>query len=130
MPPHITLKDNEIPFFRSIITAKAVEFWNDSDIEIAASLARLKASVDELQRQAKDEPPVIENVQGNAVINPIHKLISEYTAKIVLLTRLLHVHCLATTGQSKDQGRANQEHRKSQKVKSKKQDPLIAPPVH
>ena len=105
-PPHITILPEIMPFWESVVTAKAYESWNATDLEHAAVLARCKYELERLTlKVAKSKKPVVDN--------DTHRIIDNLTRRVVALSRLLHIHALATVGQSADQRKKNQTHKEA-----------------
>ena len=109
MPPdHITLDDSELPFWRSIVRARAKARWNDSDLEAAGNLARCKADIERVQREIREEGDIITNERGTPIMNPKHTLLEILSRRCMALSRMLHVHAEATQGKARDQVKQNE----------------------
>lgn len=102
-PAHVQLRERDEPFFESIVRARPLATWNESDLEIAASLARAKADAERLQREIDDEGDVVVNARGTQIVNPKHTLLETLSRRILALSRMLHVHAEATQGESREQ---------------------------
>jgi hypothetical protein len=102
-PAHVHLRECDRPFWTSIVRARARATWTESDLEIAANLARAKADVERIQSEIDVEGDVIENQRGTPVLNPKHALLEVLSRRAVALSRMLHVHAEATNGNSRDQ---------------------------
>src|SRR5690625_3530430 len=74
-PEHVHLRDGDLPFWQSIVRARAVDTWNDSDLEQAGNLARCKADIERLQAEITREGDVVVNERGTPIVNPKHKLL-------------------------------------------------------
>jgi len=103
-PEHVTLRPGDLPFWESIVLARARDRWDTSDLEIAANLARCKADIERLQGEIDNEGDVIENARGTPIVNPKHQLLETLSRRAVALSRMLHVHAEAKQGQSAKQG--------------------------
>lgn len=104
-PPHVNLRPGDRPFWLSIVSARARDAWTDSDLELAAGLARCKADIERLQAEIDAEGDILENAKGTPVINPRHTLLETLSRRAVAVSRMLHVHAEATQGESADQGK-------------------------
>jgi hypothetical protein len=104
-PAHVTLREGDLPFWQSIVRARAASSWNQADLEQAANLARCKADIERLQAEITDQGDIIENDRGTQVINPRHSLLEVLSRRSVALSRMLHVHAEATQGESREQAK-------------------------
>lgn len=104
-PDHVTLRDGDLPFWWSIVRARATSSWNASDLEQAANLARCKADIERLQQEITAMGDIIENDRGKPIINPRHALLEVLSRRSVALSRMLHVHAEATQGESREQSK-------------------------
>jgi hypothetical protein len=102
-PPHVRLRDGDRPFWDSIVRARAKATWNDSDLEVAASMARAKADIERIQSEIDAEGDVVTNERGTQIINPKHTLIETLTRRVMAGSRMLHIHAEATQGESREQ---------------------------
>ena len=132
LPPHVYLREQDWPFWKSIIEARAADSWNAVDLENAANLARCKSDIDRLQKEIDREGDTITNQRGTEVVNPKHALLETLSRRAVALSRMLHVHAEATQGRARDTGQRTKAERETKdKAKAAKDDDgLIAPPVH
>jgi hypothetical protein len=65
-------------------------------------MARAQADIERLQREVEDEGETILAANGCPVINPKAKLIETLSKRVTALSRVLHVHALATSGRPED----------------------------
>ena len=128
-PEHVHLRDGDLPFWRSIVRARAADSWNDADLEQAANLARCKADIERLQVEIDAEGDTVVNARGTPVMNPKHSLLETLSRRAVALSRMLHVHAEATQGRACQTGERTKAQNKA-RAKIKDGDDLIAPPVH
>lgn len=105
-PAHCTLRDGDLPFWNSIVSARARDTWTASDLENAANLARCKADIERLQGEITAEGDIIVNDRGTQIINPKHTLLETLSRRGVALSRMIHVHAEATVGESRDAPKA------------------------
>lgn len=133
-PAHVHLREGDIPFWNSIVTARAREFWTEADLENAASLARAKADVEKLQLEidvggnivrtkhttkhthTKGGSLIVEEKPGVEEINPRHDLLERLTRRVAMLSRMLHVHAEATGSSAPDEKKVNIKDRTTRKV--------------
>jgi len=129
-PDHIHLREGDMPFWRSIVRARAADTWTDSDLEQAGNLARCKADIERLQTEIDAEGDTVVNAKGTQIVNPKHSLLETLSRRAVALSRMLHVHAEATQGRARDTGQRTKAQNKARQKKKDDDDGLIAPPVH
>lgn len=86
-PAHITLPDEAKPFWDALMRNRPRDRWNDADLGNAAILAVTQAQVHALL-------PDMEQAV----------LVDKLTRRVMALSRLLHVHPIATEGRPQNQG--------------------------
>lgn len=100
-PAHVTLREVDRPFWRSIMLARARDTWTEIDLTTAATLARTQADIEALQAALDAEGYMV-----GEKVNPRHAVIETLTRRAVALARVLHVHAEATVGKSEDAAKA------------------------
>lgn len=119
-PAHVKLRKCELPFWKSIVDARAAQLWKDSDLELAAHLARDKYLLEKYRKDMEHEPLMKETRTGRTYRNPKLELIETISRRIMSMSRMLHVHAQTTVGRPADGAKkldAEQEaKRKSQRV--------------
>jgi hypothetical protein len=100
-PDHVCLRPGDLPYWDSIMTARARDTWTGVDLVQAGNMARAQADIERLQQQLDTEGYTFEGK-----INPLAQLIETLTKRTVSLSRILHVHAIATTGKSDSAGKA------------------------
>ncbi len=83
------------------MTARARDTWTGVDLVQAGNMARAQADIERLQQQLDTEGYTFEGK-----INPLAQC-------TVSLSRILHVHAIATTGKSDSAGKALANERKA-----------------
>lgn len=101
-PAHIRLRDIDIPYWNSIVLARAANTWTDVDLAHAANLAHAQADIARIQEEMESEDDIIENAKGTQVVNPKHSLLNTLSVRSMALSAKLHVHAAATVGRSAD----------------------------
>ena len=104
-PAHVNLRPRDMPFWNSIVSARARSAWDDADLEPAANLARCKSDIEKLQTETDDERDIVPNERGTPIVNPKHNLLETLSRRAVALSRMVHVHAEAKQGESRDQGK-------------------------
>lgn len=115
-PPHVKLRDRDIPFWNDIIATRARVLWNESDLAIAAELARVKSDIEKIRDELEKEGDVIENKKGTKVVNPKRHLLIALTGQALSISSKIQVNTEATSGKSRE-GRKVKE--KEDEVKTK-----------
>lgn len=116
VPDHVIVPENAMKFWRSVTKARSADRWNDSDLEVAAELARTKANIERLNGEIAEEGDVIKNDRGTPIVNPKHNLLETLTRRVVALSRMLQVHAEATQGKSREQVKSNKAQAEAAKV--------------
>jgi hypothetical protein len=101
-PAHINLRDCDIPFWNSIVLARAADTWTDVDLAHASNLAHCLSDIDRLQQEIQEDGDVVKNDKGTLVVNPRHALLQVLSMRSTSLSAKLHVHAAATVGRSAD----------------------------
>lgn len=129
-PAWIVLPTEAEPVWDSIVRARDYRSWTNIDLEHAANLACCLADLERLRREVRAEGDTIENAKGTMVVNPKHALMETLSRRSVALSRMLHVHAEATTGESRHQKQKSQQQRDVSEAVNGGDDDLIAKPVH
>ena len=126
-PAHVKLRECDRPFWDSIVSARARDSWNTSDLEVAANVARAKADIERLTEEIQTEGDIVTNDRGTQIINPKHTLLETLTRRVMAGSRMLHVHAEATNGESREQRGKNAAQKDAEKAGDAQQDeaPLI-----
>lgn len=101
-PDHVTLREGDRPFWDAIVTSRARETWTTIDLCTAANLARTQADIEQLQARLDSEGYTLDSGK----VNPVAALVERLTRRTVALSRVLHVHAIATVGKSEDAAKA------------------------
>lgn len=97
VPPGVTLRECDEVFWLAVTQARPRETWTDVDLMHAANLARTMADMEAMQRHL-DQFGLVSGDDVNPAFNVLEKL----TRRAMGLSRMLHVHALATVGRSGD----------------------------
>ena len=124
-PPHVTLRDHDMEFWRAIVNARARDTWNDIDLAHAANLARTQSDIETIQRELDAEGFTLVNDRGTVVQNPKFSILETLSRRAVLLSKTLQVHAHATVGESREQVAKNKQQAKAKKLDD---DALFARP--
>ena len=97
-PAHVSLREGDRPFWDAIVTSRARDTWTDVDLCTAATLAKAQADIGQLQAKLDTEGYLLQSGK----VNPLAALVETLTRRTVALSRVLHVHAIATVGKSED----------------------------
>ena len=131
VPAHLSLRERDLPFWTSIVRARARDLWTDVDLNHAANLARCQADIERIQAEIDEEGDTLTNDRGTVVMNPKHSLLETLSRRSIALCRTLQVHAIATVGESKQSRGKNTAQREGQRARSQiEDDDLLAGPMH
>jgi hypothetical protein len=91
VPPHVTLRDGDAPFWDGILRARARDEWTDADLVVAAQLARCQADIERESAELDAEGSVSTNDRGTQVINPRVAVLEQATRRQMALMRSLRM---------------------------------------
>jgi hypothetical protein len=114
-PAHVKLRDCDHPFWENIIRSRARNEWSDSDLIVAAQLARCMADIETESQTLYGEGSVIENQRGTPVMNPRHAVLEQLARREMALMRSLRMTGSAT-GDQRDLEKARKMQREAEKV--------------
>lgn len=110
-PAGVTLRKVDAPFWKSITEARARSTWTDIDLQHAATLARTLADVEKMQALIDEHGYFIA-----AEVNPAFVVLEKLSRRAMALSRMLHVHALATVGRSADSANAAELEREARET--------------
>ena len=97
IPVGVTLRDQDAPFWLAVTQARPRETWTDVDLTHAATLARTLADIEQMQAHIDK----FGYLSGDDV-NPAVAVLEKLSRRAMSLSRMLHVHALATVGRAGD----------------------------
>lgn len=115
-PDHVTVPEGARPFWDALIENRPRDRWNTADLATAAMLARAQWEVERHEAAIEIEGDIVENKT-----NPRLAQVDKLGRRIVMLSRVLHVHPEATQGRAREQGNALELERRA----AVDHDPLI-----
>jgi hypothetical protein len=105
MPPsNVPLELMDLPFWHSIIDAKAKVEWTSHDLEVAAILARTMGQLEKEQKLLRDEGTVIVTERGQPMANPRVAVVHGLHAQVKGYRQSLAIHGRAS-GEARDVGK-------------------------
>jgi hypothetical protein len=90
-PSHVRLRDQDFAFWKTIIKSRAREEWTNSDLVVAAQLARCMADIESESLKLDVEGSVLENQRGTPVMNPRHSVLEQLARREMALMRSLQM---------------------------------------
>jgi len=90
-PKHVRLRDQDSAFWTTIIKSRAREEWTNSDLVVAAQLARCMADIESESLKLDVEGSVLENQRGTPVMNPRHSVLEQLARREMALMRSLQM---------------------------------------
>lgn len=91
IPRHVTLRDQDLPFWLGVLKSRTPDEWADADLVVAAQLARTQADIEVEQTLLAEEGTVIENSRGTPVPNPRVVVLENLTRREMALMRTLRM---------------------------------------
>lgn len=121
VPKHVRLREGDMPFWDSIVRAKARDEWLGPDLIVAAQLARCQHDIEEESRLLDAEGSVIENNRGTPVMNPRHTVLEQLARREMALMRSLRLAGIAI-GEQRDVDKARKIQRQADKAREEVSD--------
>lgn len=106
-PPQ-RLSEGALAYWPAIINSKRRSAWTDSDLLLACQLARDFYAVETLTEELEQDGHILERASGGRYANPATALLDKASRRIVMNSRALQVHAIATTGKTDHQGNKNE----------------------
>lgn len=106
-PPQ-RLSEGARRYWPAIIGSKRRLAWSDNDLLLACTLARDYDAVETMAATLNEEGPVLTRSSGAQYQHPVCNLLDKANRRIVLTSRALQIHSIATTGRTEDQAKKNE----------------------
>ena len=127
IPAHVRLDKRHIPFWEGIIRARARSEWIETDLVVAAQLARTQFDIEKEAETLESEGSVIENARGTPVMNPRHAVLEQLARREMALMRALRITGAAAGIDPRDLSKQRKLERESRDTKEELQeDDLLA----
>ncbi|MBX5256031.1 MULTISPECIES: terminase small subunit [unclassified Rhizobium] len=101
-PDNVPLDEEDLPFFRNVISEYARSDWSAHQLELAAMLARNMADLTREQKLLRDEGGVAYSEKGTPVANPRKSIVQMHASSILSFRRSLSLHARAQAGEARD----------------------------
>ena len=126
VPAHVKLRPEDSPFWSGIISSRARDEWTDSDLVVAAQLARCQFDIERESASLEIEGTVIENARGTMVSNPRLNVLEQLARREMALMRTLRMGG-RIAGDTRDEAGRRKIERDSRKVREElEEDDLLA----
>jgi len=112
-PAHIRLKKTDLPFWTGILRSR--DEWSDTDLVVAAQLARCQRAIEVESRSLQVEGTVITNAHGRRVVSPRFALVQRLVVHEMALMRALGLGGRAA-GDARDQASKRAMQRQAQRI--------------
>ena len=127
IPAHVRLDKRHLPFWDGIIRARARSEWIETDLVVAAQLARTQFDIEKESETLEAEGSVIENARGTPVMNPRHAVLEQLARREMALMRALRITGAAAGIDPRDLTKQRNLERQSRDTKEELQeDDLLA----
>jgi hypothetical protein len=134
-PAHCLMRDGDRPFWDDIVRARAREEWTETDLVVAAQLARCQADIERESMRLDDEGSVGTNHRGSAVMNPRVSVLEQLARREMALMRTLRMggrvvgdsRDMAGTRKAERQARATAEAIRSERDEDDEESLLATP---
>lgn len=128
VPAHMTLEENQQPFWTAIIRARARDEWTEADLVLAVQLARCQAEIEIESAAMKAEGSIVTNARGTQIPNPRATLLQQFAMRQLALMRSLRMTGVVLSGNKKDlvQKRALERDASQAKASLEEDEDLLA----
>lgn len=106
-PPQ-RLGEGAMRYWAPIVNSKRRTAWTESDLLQACQLARDYDAVETLTEELERDGHILTRESGSRYANPASALLDKAARRIILASRALQVHAIATTGKTDHQGAKNE----------------------
>ncbi len=128
-PSEISINDDELRFWKLIVSSRAFSAWTPNDLMLAGMLSRCYSDIEKYS-QALSKSRLIKDSSGQPKISPAHKIVDDLHKQALSLSRTLQIHPRATQGESRDQVNRNKLYGDAKTIMEEADDELIARPTH
>jgi hypothetical protein len=104
---YIRLRPDDYDFWHGIVRARARSEWTDSDLVVAAQLARCQSDIEKESILMDQEGTVVVNDKGTSVVNPRVSVLEQFARREMALMRTLRMAGRVAGDPDKQAGRQN-----------------------
>lgn len=120
-PEHVKLREGDGPFWADVVRARARDEWTETDLVVAAQLARCLHDIETEQAQLDVEGTVVKNDRGTLVANPRVSVLEQFARREMALMRTLRMGG-RVAGDARDESGKRKVERQSRKVREELED--------
>lgn len=121
VPDHVTLREQDHPFWRGIMVTRARADWSQTDLVLAAQLARCQCDIETEQRALYAEGTIVPNDRGTMVTNPRFRALNELKQSQLATVRALALNATAKS-HARDIGNRNAVARSASRAREEIED--------
>ena len=121
VPAHVTLRLGDEVFWDGVVRARARDEWTETDLVVAAQLARCLHDIEKEQALMDAEGTVVPNDRGTLVVNPRVSVLEQFARREMALMRTLRMGGRAA-GAARDEAPARKIERQSRKLREELED--------
>ncbi len=121
LPAHVQLRETDHPFWEGVLRARARDEWTESDLVVAAQLARCQADIEREQQLLNYEGSVVQNAKGTQIMNPRVTVLEQLSRREMALMRTLRMGG-RIAGDARDQAGKRAIERKAQQIRTELED--------
>ena len=97
-PAHMNITAKQIPYWKAVMSTRARQLWTETDLELAVSLVRWKAQLDEVETKLEKDGLFLKNKNGTIIENPAQRTVERLSRRIMAMSRMLQLQALAVVG--------------------------------
>ena len=121
VPKHVALRPGDQVFWDGVVRARARDEWTETDLVVAAQLARCLHDIEKEQALMDAEGTVVPNDRGTLVVNPRVSVLEQFARREMALMRTLRMGGRAA-GAARDEAPARKIERQSRKLREELED--------
>lgn len=120
-PAHVNLREGDAVFWDGVVRARARDEWTETDLVVAAQLARCLHDIENEQAALDSEGTVTRNDKGTMVVNPRVSVLEQFARREMALMRTLRMGG-RVVGAARDEAPARKIERQSRKLREELED--------
>jgi hypothetical protein len=121
-PAHCNLPAEAKPFWDALIVLKPRDYWTAADLESLVDLCRLRADVERVWQEVRDEGETITTPQGSTIANPKALLLLKMRNQVISVTRAIRIDAATI----REHGREKLAKKMTEYEKARRQQKAIA----
>jgi hypothetical protein len=125
-PAFVRLRDGDLPFWDAILLARARDEWTQTDLVVAAQLARCQLDIENESLLLDSEGAVVSKNNGDKVVNPRVAVVEQLAKREMALLRTLRMGG-RIAGDQRDEGTRRKLERQARAMQDElAEDELLA----